>query len=167
MRSCNRILLIVIVMLSVACQKSEGAGSGRDEDAVAMAGAASNGDYEGIGTFLTNIQVVDLGSNTPPVQADCTGDVEIVLDDGAADELVGNGQCLTPSNFASYDLIGGFTSDVDFEGEITIHFSGVDHVLDFAGSLSNDQLSATFADRTPQVGNLVIDWDGAFTADRI
>jgi hypothetical protein len=34
-----------------------------------------------------------------------------------------------------------------------------------AGTLEDEEINATFAGRTPQVGNLVIDWDGEFSAD--
>lgn len=163
MKIAIRFLAGMLVALSVACGGGAGGGSGA---AGVAGGFPSDGNYEGVGTFLTNIRVVDLGSNTPPVDADCTGDISIVVDNTATDVLVGNGSCLTPANSASYTLQGGFLNDTDFEGVITIRFSGVDHVLNFAGSRTGNVLSATFAGRTPQVGNLVIDWNGSFTAER-
>lgn len=163
MRKSNLLLLVILVAFAAACGKSNGGGSGEDD--VAEGAAALAGDYEGIGTFFTNIRVVELGSNTPPAEADCVGDIEVVVDENAADVIVGEGRCLTPANFSDYTLVGDFIDDTDFEGVITLVFSGVTHVLDFEGSIENDMLSATFAGRTPQVGNLVIDWDGEFDAE--
>lgn len=163
-----RILAGALVALSVACGGGGSAGGSGNMGGVAGVTGVfpSNGSYTGIGTFLTNIRVVDLGSNTPPVADDCVGDVSIVVDDTAADVLVGDGSCVTPRNAATYQLVGNFLNDTDFEGEITIRFSGVDHVLSFSGARNGDVLNATFAGRTPQVGNLVIDWDGSFAATR-
>ena len=159
-----RILATSLIVLSVACGGGSSGGSG---GAAGVAGAfPSNGNYEGIGTFLTNIRVVDLNSNTPPIDADCVGDISIVVDDSAADVLVGSGQCSTPGNFATYNLVGGFLNDTDFEGQISIVFSRVTHVLSFSGSRNGNVLNATFSGRTPQTSRIVIDWNGSFDATR-
>lgn len=160
-----RLIAGILVSLSIACGGGSSGGSGGGAAGIAAA-FPSNGDYEGIGTFVTNIRVVDLGSNTPPVDADCLGDISIVVDDSAPDVLVGSGTCVTPANFAEYELVGGFLDDEDFEGTITIRFSRVDHVLTFSGTRTADVLDATFAGRTPQTSRIVIDWDGSFSATR-
>lgn len=162
-----RTLAGILVALSVACGGGSAGGSGGAQGVGGVQGFAANGNYAGIGTFETNVRVVDLGSNTPPVDDDCVGDIDIVVDDGAPDVIVGSGRCFLPGNVADYTIVGGFVNgDVDFEGEITIVFSRVTHVLNFSGSRNGDRLEATFAGRTPQVGSLVVDWDGGFSADR-
>ena len=127
---------------------------------------SANGNYSGIGTFTTNIRVVDLNGNTPPIAADCVGDINIVVDSNAADVLTGSGRCVTPANFATYTVVGSFQNNVDFTGMITIEFSRVTHILSFSGSRTGNVLNATFAGRTPQTSRLVIDWDGSFSATR-
>ncbi len=170
MKTILRLSLMALTTLSVASTVAcSGGGSGGSANAGVAGVFAANGDYQGIQTFLTNIRVVDLGSNTPPVDEDCRGDIDVVVDDGAPDVITGSGQCLLVSgrNAASYSIVGGFLNDTDFEGVITIVFSRVTHVLPFSGSVSGNRLVASFSGRTPQVGNLVIDWDGDFSADRI
>jgi hypothetical protein len=168
MKFAIRLLVGITVALSVACSGGGGSGGSGDMGGAAAATAVfpSNGSYEGIGTFVTNIRVVDLLANTPPVSDDCVGDISIVVDDSQADVLTGSGQCLTAANSATYQLVGGFLNDNDFEGVITITFSRVDHVLDFSGTRNGNVLEATFADRTPQTSRIVIDWDGSFSAAR-
>lgn len=161
-----RLSALLVVLASVACGGGSSGGSG---GAAAVAGVSPiDGNYEGLGTFTTNIRVVDLNANTPPVVDDCVGDISIVVDENAADVLTGSGLCSLQNNanVATYSLVGGFLNDVDFEGQITISFSGRDSVLNFAGSRSGDVLDATFAGRTLQTARLAIDWDGRFSATR-
>jgi hypothetical protein len=164
-----KILIRVLAGLAVALTLACGGGSAGGSGGVAGARAAGpDGRYVGIDTFVTKIRVVDLGSNTPPVDDDCVGDVDIVVDDAAADVIVGNGVCLLQNNAnsATWQIRGGFLDATRFEGEIVIDFSRVTHRLDFSGSLNGDTLEATFAGRTPQVGSIVIDWDGRFSGTR-
>lgn len=156
-----RIAALGLIALSAACSGGSSGGP------AGIAGFAANGDYQGIQTFLTNIRVVDLASNTPPVDADCLGDIDVTVDDVAADVITGSGSCTTSANFATYTLVGGFLNDTDFEGDLTIVFSRVTHVVPFAGSLIGNRLEASFSARTPQTGNLVIDWTGNFVATRL
>ena len=160
-----RILATSLIVLSVACG---GGGSSGGSGGAAGAAAAfpADGNYEGIGTFLTNVRVVDLNSNTPPVDADCVGDISIVVDNNASDVLVGNGGCNLPANFVSYTLVGGFIDDENFEGTITLVLNGRDNVLSFSGSRTGDVLNANFSGRTAATTRLVIDWDGSFDATR-
>ena len=161
-----RIAAGLLVALSIACGGGSSGGSGGN--AAGAAGFAANGSFETPDGFVTNIRVVDLGSNTPPSEDDCVGSINILVDDSAADVITGSGNCLlvNNSNAATYSLVGGFIDDTNFEGVITIVFSRVTHVLNFSGSLNGNQLEATFSGRTPQVGQLVIDWTGEFTASR-
>ena len=162
-----RSLAGILVALTVACGGGSSGGSGGNGNAAAVQVFPANGDYVGLGTFVTNIRVVDLGSNTPPIDNNCVGNIDVVIDDAAADVISGNGQCSTGGNSATYSVVGGFVNgDVDFEGEISIVFSRVTHVLPISGTRNGDRIEASFAGRTPQVGNLVIDWDGNFSADR-
>ena len=161
-----RMLGIAAVLLSVACGGGSSGGSGDNGAAGAAAVNANDGNYAGIDSFLTNIRVVDLGSNTPPVDDDCRGDIDVVIDSNAADVISGSGVCSTGRNSASYSIVGGFVNASDFEGRITLVFSGVTHVLNFSGSRNGDVVSATFAGRTPVVRNLVIDWNRSFDATR-
>ena len=162
-----RALGTTLVLLSVAC----GGGSSGDSGGNAANPALANlndGSYAGIDTFLTNIRVVDLNTNTPPSDDDCRGNIDVVIDGNAADVIIGSGQCslVASANNATYTLVGGFVNGNDFEGRITIVFSGVTHVLDFSGSINGNTLDATFQGRTPQTARLVIDWNGSFSAVR-
>lgn len=167
----NRLILIVVAMLAVACQGGAGGGSGGDDEEAAEpeAGAVINGEYDGTDEFAMNIRLVNLNTNTPPISDDCEGDIEIVIDDGAADQLVGDGQCelVANPNFASYSIAADFVNDTEFEGEITIVFSGVTHAVALSGELLDDEVRASFAARTLQTASVAIDWDGEFAAERL
>ena len=157
-------LIVLSVGVTTACS---GGGSGASGNVAGAAGFAANGEYEGLQTFITNIRVVDLNANTPPISGDCRGDIRITIDDSASNVILGSGDCLLPANSARYTIRGGFVSDVNVEGEITIVFSGVTHVLPFDGSVIGDRFDGSFSGRTPQTSRLVIDWDGGWNADRI
>ncbi len=164
-----KILIRVLAGLAVALTLACGGGSAGGSGAGAGAQAASpDGRYVGLDTFFTNIRVVNLGSNTPPTDDDCVGNVEVVVDETAPDVIVGNGVCVLQNNAnsASWEIRGGFLDATRFEGEIVIRFSGVTHRLAFSGALTGDTLEATFAGRTPQVGSLVVDWDGRLSGTR-
>ncbi len=172
----NRLIVIVMVFSAVACNLGGpgDSGSGGDDEGESeeveeeqAAGGVANGDYESIGNFVLNVRVVDLGSSTPPAEADCVGDAEVIVDDGAADQIEGVVRCYLPANAIDYEFAGEFISDDEWEGEIVLTLNSQDHIVDIEGELNGEEISGEFADRTPATGDLVIDWDGEVLAERV
>lgn len=98
MRIANRIVLSVIMGMAVACGGSNnGGGSGDDEQEMAEAIAQANGDYEGVDNFVTLVRVVDLGSNTAPVAADCEGEIVLTINGGSMSSTSKAGSLMTKS----------------------------------------------------------------------
>lgn len=124
-------------------------------------------DPEGVTIDLT-VQFIEGSNGTgPPSSATCLGDISVVIDTSLVESLTGEGSCLTSGNSASYTLTAAFTSATEFSGELTIIFSGREHVIPLTGTIDGDTITATFAGTTDQINQIEIVWDGSFAAVRV
>ena len=124
-----------------------------------------DGTYEGNDTYSVDLIVDDFSDpNSTPAEGTCVGDISVTVDEDGVIEVVGSGNCATAANAASYSLEGQVSADGVAQGTMIIAFSGRDHEVAWQGTFDDGVLTVTFAGRTPQVGNIEIDWDGDFTA---
>ncbi len=124
-----------------------------------------DGTYEGANTFSVDLIVDDFNDpNTPPATGTCVGNISVTVDENGLIEVVGNGNCLTAANAASYTLEGQVGQDGNAQGTMDIVFNNRSNVVDWQGTFDDGVLTVAFSGRTPAVGTIEIDWDGDFTA---
>jgi hypothetical protein len=96
----------------------------------------------------------------------CTGDIDLKVLEGGAQQVSGTGSCLLPANFTSFVVDATFSAADDIAGTIVFTFSGLTHNVPFTASFSAGVLTGTFDQATVGGGGTSIRWDGDFTADR-
>lgn len=137
-----------------------------EEEEGAAAGGSVNGEYEGVGGFASNLILDDLNSNVEPTEADCIGDIDLVVDDGGEPQVVGEGQCLFPSNFMTYSLEGEVDGD-SWSGVITLVFNNGAHEFDVEGDVNGNVITGEYFGVDIVVGSIRGIWDGEFSAQLV
>jgi len=118
--------------------------------------------FEAVGDVEIELIADSLIDNSAPVSALCVGEIDVELDGSL---LLGDGDCLTDANFASYVLDAEVGPDGAIEGEIAVTFNGQEEVFDVEGLLEDGLIDLAFDGVTLPTNSVRLLWDGIIEID--